>query len=122
MTPTSELKGGRDPVPSAHAFRFPLIASLFFFLSSVTLCLAQPKSDLRRPTPIDPAKAEREAQELVSDLLAQKPEKSMTNTGVLTIRDAKNQRTEIPARFEVISTPTNWVSVFEALSADDKVP
>ena len=35
----------------------------------------------------------------------------------MTIRDAKNQRTRIPIRFETVITATNWLSIYEATEA-----
>jgi len=37
---------------------------------------------------------------------------------VFKIRDGDDKRTEIPVQFEVFSTPTNWVSVYQ-ISPDD---
>jgi hypothetical protein len=88
---------------------------LFGLLSLALPCFAQAKSELRPPPPLDPVQAEREARSLVEDLLNQKPQESITNTGLLTIRDAANKKKEFPIRFEVITTPTNWISVFETV-------
>ena len=59
--------------------------------------------------------AEKEARALVADLLAQKPEQNTTNTGQARIRDAAGKEREIPMRFEITATPTNWVSAYETL-------
>ena len=51
----------------------------------------------------------------MAEMLAQKPEQNVTNTGRMTISDAEGKERKIPVRFEVTSTPTNWVSVYETL-------
>jgi len=82
-----------------------------------SICSAQPKSE-PRPQLLDPAQGEKEARALVADLLSRKPDQNSTNTGTLKIRDANDKRTEIPVRFEVFSTPTNWVSVYQTLPGE----
>jgi hypothetical protein len=93
----------------------PFLSSILCLLSSfaaITTALAQ-KTEPPRPAPLDPVQAEKEARVLVHDILSQVPEKNSTNTGVLKIRDADGKRREIPIRFEVFSTRTNWVSVYQ---------
>src|SRR5438552_911381 len=77
-------------------------------LFPVTVSYAQRQSE-PRPAPLDPAQAEREARMLIADMLSQKP--AQTNTGRLTIRDAKGDQREIPMRFEIRSTATTSTSV-----------
>ena len=48
-------------------------------------------------------------------MLAAKPDQNTTNTGQVRIRDAADKEREIPVRFEITVTPTNWVSVYETL-------
>ena len=55
---------------------------------------------------------------MVAELLAQKPEQNATNTGRARIRDAVGKERDIPMRFEITSTPTNWVSVYETLASE----
>ena len=81
------------------------------FLFSVTVSFAQRQAE-PRPAPLDPAQAEREARALIAEMLSQKP--AQTNTGRLTIRDAKGDQREIPMRFEIRSTATTSTSVYEA--------
>jgi hypothetical protein len=50
-------------------------------------------------------------------MLTAKPDQNTTNTGQVTIRDAADKEREIPVRFEIASTPTNWVSVYEILAS-----
>ncbi|HSU56003.1 MAG TPA: outer membrane lipoprotein-sorting protein, partial [Candidatus Dormibacteraeota bacterium] len=65
--------------------------------------------------PLDPVQAEREARQLVTEMLSQRPAKDATNTGVLKIRDANDEQHEVAVRFDSFNTPTNWVSVYETL-------
>jgi hypothetical protein len=55
----------------------------------------------------------------VAEMLAQEPAQNVTNTGWVKIRDAAGKERTIPARFEVVATPTNWVSVYETLPGPD---
>jgi len=68
---------------------------------------------------LDRAQGEKEARALLAELLAQKPEQNVTNTGSVRIRDAAGKEREIPARFEIFRTPTNWVSAYETLPSPD---
>jgi hypothetical protein len=56
---------------------------------------------------------EKEARILIADLLSRKPDQNSTNTGVLKIRTGDDKSREIPVRFEVFTTATNWVSAYE---------
>jgi hypothetical protein len=92
-------------------------ASLSFLL--LLLCLpayAQRSAD-QRPPPLDPAQAKAEAKALVAKLLAQRPDQNTTNNGQVRIRDRDGKEMEIPARFEVVCTPTNWMSIYELLGS-----
>jgi hypothetical protein len=67
------------------------------------------------PTPLlEPAEGERQARALVANLLAQRPEQGVTNTGVARIRDRDDKQREVRMRFEIFPTPTNWCNVYEA--------
>ena len=55
---------------------------------------------------------------MVAELLAQKPEQNTTNTGRVRIRDAAGKEREIPVRFEITATPTNWASVYETVASE----
>jgi hypothetical protein len=93
-------------------FRFLL---LLLFCSSA--CFGQRQNE-PRPAPLDPVQAEKEGRALVAELLAQKPEQNTTNTGQVRIRDAAGKEREIPVRFEITATPTNWASVYETLASE----
>ncbi len=79
-------------------------------------CLSQSKPD-QRPPPLTPAEAERQGRALVADLLAQRPEKNTTNTGVLRIRPANDKTREIPVRIEIVTTPTRWWTTYTTLAS-----
>lgn len=93
-----------------------LYAVLLLFLA-VSVCPAQPKSDLSAPAPLDPAEGEREARTLVAHLLEQKPQQPSTNSGLLKVRDAEGKQREIQARFDIVPTPTNWFNGYQAAPA-----
>jgi hypothetical protein len=87
-------------------------------LASSAICFGQRQNE-PRPAPMDPVQSEKEARALVAKLLAQKPQQNSTNTGRVRIRDAAGKEREIPMRFEITATPTNWVSVYETLGSAD---
>jgi len=66
---------------------------------------------------LPPEQAAKEGHALAAEILAQKPAGNSKSAGVMTIRDAKNQRTRIPIRFETVITSTNWLSIYEATEA-----
>jgi hypothetical protein len=101
--------------PSSVIRHCPL-ATLTLVLCSPALALAQRSTD-QRPPPLDPAQAKAEAQILVAELLAPKPDRNSTNAGQVRIRDADGKETETPARFEIVCTPTNWLSIYETLTS-----
>ena len=92
----------------------PVPSFCCWFCASV--CFGQRQNE-PRPAPLDPVQAEKEARALVAEMLAQKPDQNTTNTGRVKIRDAAGKEREIPVRFEITATPTNWVSVYETLAS-----
>jgi Outer membrane lipoprotein-sorting protein len=78
---------------------------------------AQKQIDSSPPVVLSPEQAAKEGQALVAEILAQKPAQNTTNAGVMAIR-GKNTRTQIPIKFEVFSTETNWCSRYEAGNVD----
>jgi len=91
-------------------FRF-----LLLFLASSAVCFGQGHVE-PRPAPLDPVQAEQEARALVAEMLAQTPQQNTANTGQVRIRDAAGKEREIPVRFEITATPTNWLSIYETLT------
>jgi hypothetical protein len=83
-------------------------------LLSPRFSVGQPANELRPPPPLDRAEGERQAKLLVAHLLGQKPDQDCANRGSLKIRNADGTQREVPARFLVHVTPTNWQSVYEA--------
>jgi hypothetical protein len=67
------------------------------------------------PALLPPAEAIIQGRALVADLLSQQPAQNLTNTGSLRIRDAKGKRTEFQVKFQIISTATNWQTVYEVV-------
>jgi YD repeat-containing protein len=89
--------------------------SLFLLLAGALVGFGQRQND-PRPAPLDPVQAEQEARVLVAEMLAQRPDQNTTNAGQARIRDAAGKEREIPMRFEITATPTNWMSVYETLA------
>ena len=89
--------------------------SLLLLLVTSLVCSGQGHVE-PRPAPMDPVQAEEEARALVAEMLAQTPQQNTTNTGQVRIRDAEGKEREVPVRFEITATPTNWVSVYETLT------
>jgi hypothetical protein len=84
-------------------------------LVSASVCFGQGHVE-PRPAPLDPVQAEHEARALVAEMLAQRPDQNTTSTGQVRIRDGAGKEREIPVRFEITATPTNWASVYETLT------
>ena len=89
--------------------------TLFLLFASLLVCGAQRQAE-QRPPPLDPVQGKSEARVLVAELLAQKPAHDSTNSGRVRIRARDGSVREIPARFEIACTPTNWLSIYETLS------
>ena len=90
----------------------PLILSLFF-----CGCVFGQHQEINRPTLITGASSTNDARALVAEMLAQRPDKSTTNTGQIRIRERGGKEREVPVRFAIVATPTNWLSVYETLDA-----
>ena len=69
-----------------------------------------------------PTEGKAQAKVLVAELLAQRPDLNRTNTGQVRIRDRDGREMTIPARFEIVCTPTNWMSIYEALTSPGGPP
>src|SRR5207249_2041879 len=63
---------------------------------------------------LDPVEAAKQGRELAAQLLAMSPAQNFTNTGVLKIRASKEASVEVPVKFEVVVTATNWQNIYEA--------
>src|SRR5438105_7550131 len=86
--------------------------ALAVWCSGALSCFSQPKAEPRHQL-IDPPQGEKRARALIAEMLTQKPEENSTQTGVLKIRDAKGEEKEVPVRIEIITTPTNWMSIYQ---------
>jgi len=51
--------------------------------------------------------------QLAQQLCEARPTESLTNAGVMTIRDAKGNRMEFSLTYKIITAPTNWMSIYE---------
>lgn len=81
---------------------------------------AQPRR-LEQPPAFSAAEGAREARALVAEMLAEKPEQSATNTGVIKIRDSEGNQKEIPLKIITLVTSTNWLQIYEA-AASGSIP
>ena len=116
MTP-DELGDGLGAAPGREMGQFKGCKGLFLLLllSPLLACAQRPIET--RPPPLSPAESVRAGRELVAELLAQKPETNSSITGEVRIREANDQERQVPVKFELYATPTNWVSVYQTLPA-----
>ncbi len=105
-------------VPGFFAPDFCCLAACILWFASALPAFCQ-RQQSERPAPIDPAHAASEARAIVAEMLAQTPASNSTNTGQIRIRDREGNEREIPARFEIIVGPTNWLNVYETLDASN---
>ncbi len=82
-------------------------------LVSISMCLAQPKSGIHLPPALNLVEAEAQGKALVTELLAQRPEQNVASTGVMRIRDAEGSERQVPLKFQLAFTASNWTSVYE---------
>lgn len=110
---------------STRISNFGFLLAIFYWLLPIGSCLlaisatpafAQAQSELKPPPPLAPAEGRRVAQELIRNLLAQKPTANSTNTGALRIRDASRKQRQLPVQIEVLVTPTNFSTVYRSTS------
>jgi hypothetical protein len=81
-----------------------------------TVALAQKPGN--GPTTLDPKEGERRARVLIAEILSQKPDQAVTNTGVMTIRDAEGNRREIRVRFALRIEGNKVLSIYDAVGSD----
>lgn len=70
---------------------------------------------------LPPDEAAKQGRALVDDLLAQRPDHNLSNTGVLTIRSNK-KTASVPIRFTVEAGDASWTSTYEALGGSNSTP
>ncbi|HWI58104.1 MAG TPA: outer membrane lipoprotein-sorting protein [Bacillota bacterium] len=75
--------------------------------------MAQPKSELHLPAPLDPVQAEQQGRALVTDLLGQKPAQNSTNSGRLLVREADRKQRDIPVSFLVLTGGDSWQNIYQ---------
>ncbi len=99
--------------------RFPALVTLRFISAALLplllwsgAAMGQPKSELKRPAPIDPAEGRRQARQLVQDLLHIKPAENMSETLLLNIRDREDKERQVTVQFEIVCTPTNFLNIY----------
>jgi hypothetical protein len=62
---------------------------------------------------LSPAEGDREAKELIAQILSQQPEQTFTNA-LLKIRGRESDERKVQVRFQTVVTPTNWFATYEA--------
>ncbi|HVV00311.1 MAG TPA: outer membrane lipoprotein-sorting protein [Verrucomicrobiae bacterium] len=87
-----------------------MIAGLAFASASV----GWGRSRLNARPELPQAAGEREAKQLISETLAQRPEQAVTNTGAWQIRDAQGDVQTVPARFISFTTKEGWTAIYDA--------
>ena len=94
--------------PRARSIRVFAVAALVLLLAG----------GARAETTNALSKAEIEGRELARQLCEARPAENFTNTGVLKRREANGIRTNLPVKFEIIATETNWQSIYTAIFSD----
>lgn len=74
-------------------------------------------------TLLEPAEGRKQARELVGKLLSLQPDGNSTNYGVLKIipKD-RSKRSEVPVKFIVLVTETNWQNIYETMPTSSVTP
>lgn len=121
MNEPSELEPSRLPGSRFGiwdlGFLWCLVLVLWCFAAASAL--AQ-RRNLDVPPPLSPAEGAREAQTLIAEMLAEKPEQNFTNSGLIKVRDADGNRREVPLKIITLVTSTNWLQIYEATSSSTK--
>jgi hypothetical protein len=86
------------------------------FLFVAAVAVAQKPSD--RPAQLDLKEGARQARVLVGEMLLQKPDQNVTNTGLMTIRDGEGNRREVHVRFALRVEGSKVLSIYDALGLD----
>jgi len=116
-----DRKGGQPRLRNLDMFRISNFEfSVFFaslaFLIGFNSVLAQPRR-LEQSPALSPAEGAREAQSLVAEMLAEKPEQSSTNAGLIKVRDSEGNQRSVPLKIITLVTSTNWLQIYETSPA-----
>src|SRR5712664_411451 len=98
--------------PPIHHSTTPSFLCVAVLLACLLDCFAQRQED-DRPPPLDPIEGERQARALVASLLSQGPDQDRTNQGTLRIQPSGGKQRDLPLKVVVLSTTTNWLSIYE---------
>jgi hypothetical protein len=86
--------------------------SLFLLLGAFSVStFAQKPTDSSVKT-LSPAEGDREAKDLIAQILSQRPEQTFTNA-LLKIRSRDGDERKVLVRFQTMVTPTNWSATYE---------
>lgn len=91
--------------------------SLFLGLLLLTGAAIRPE----KPENLPPAEAAKQGRALVSEILAQQPARSITNSGVLTISRGRASRS-VPIQFTVEAGGDSWRSTYKAFAVSNSTP
>jgi len=98
------------------SFQFRVFVCALALLGGFDSAHSQPRR-LEQTPQLSPAEGAREAQALVSEMLAEKPEQNSTNAGLIKIRDSEGNQKAIPLKIITLATSTNWLQIYEASAA-----
>lgn len=76
-----------------------------------------------KPSPpqlLPPAEGMKQGKALVAEILAQKPNRNVTNSGVLLIRNAQRKEVQVPIEFSVAVTSSNWLSSYQTKASNQE--
>jgi hypothetical protein len=93
-----------------------LMCGLFLFVCGYPAFGQRRNQDVSPP--LSPAEGAREAQTLITEMLAEKPEQNATNTGLIKIRDSEGNQHEFPLKIVTLVTRTNWLQIYETSPRD----
>ena len=92
---------------------FLVLASVLFIAFAATAQTTNGLSD-----------AEVKGQQLVQEILTQRPADDLTNMGVLQIRSANGKSSKIPIRFDIVMkelNSLNWLSVYQTETTNENI-
>jgi len=70
---------------------------------------------------LSPEDAEKEGKALIAEILSLRPEQGSTHVGTLTIRRKNRDPEKIQVRFTVAVNPTNWSSIYDAITPANRI-
>ncbi len=106
-----------QPVPRLSAARKRFWLPGWLVVLATFACQAQPKAEPRPNAALPPKEAAEQGRALAAELLRLRPEENSSTTGILKIRDPGGSERDVPVKFDVILTATNWLSAYQTTNA-----